>query len=125
MNIQVDILLQLVVDLVLMLFFGSCWFDEEFYFYLFEFVGLEDEVVWSDFVVKVFVDLFDIEWWFFMSSCYYVGKVYEDVLCGFWVQIVQFFFGFDGFEVGFEYYVEFVWLCLLVGFVGFWVVNVG
>jgi len=58
------------VDLVLVLFGVCVGFDEEFYFYLFEFVGVEDEVVWGDFVVEAFVDLCDVEWWFFVCGCY-------------------------------------------------------
>lgn len=54
------------------LFLGFSWWCEVFDFYLFEFVGVEDEVVGGDFVVESFVDLIDVEWWFFVVCCEYV-----------------------------------------------------
>lgn len=71
------------VDLVLMLFFVGFGFDEEFYFYLFEFMGMEDEVFRCDFVVEWFICLCDVEWWFFVGIGEYVLEIDENVLGGF------------------------------------------
>lgn len=121
--VQGKVLFEVGFFLVFVLFYLFVGFDEVLYFYLFEFLYMENKLLGNDFILECFVNLGNIERQFLLGCFLYVEEVDKDILCGFWVQVKFVFCICDVVQLCGEYQVELLYFCLVVG-VGIWVCDV-